>query len=59
MAVQTQRLTLDIVGLTAFSHDFGECDAIARWVGREGRALEVGVGWVLGRGGGGGGWVGW
>lgn len=30
VAVQTQRLTLDIVGLTAFSHDFGECDAIAR-----------------------------
>lgn len=30
VAVQTQRLTLDVVGLTAFSHDFGECQAIAR-----------------------------
>lgn len=31
VAVQTQRLTLDVVGLTAFSHDFQECDAIVRW----------------------------
>lgn len=30
VAIQTQRLTLDCVGLTAFSHDFGEVDAIAR-----------------------------
>ncbi|KAL4419812.1 hypothetical protein ABPG75_006910 [Micractinium tetrahymenae] len=30
VAVQTQRLTLDVVGLTAFSHNFGECGAIAR-----------------------------
>lgn len=30
LAVQAQRLTLDVVGLTAFSHDFGQCDAITR-----------------------------
>lgn len=24
VSLQTQRLTLDVVGLTAFSHDFGE-----------------------------------
>lgn len=30
VAVQMQRLTLDVVGLTAFSHDFGECAAIDR-----------------------------
>ncbi|PRW33565.1 cytochrome P450 [Chlorella sorokiniana] len=30
VAIQTQRLTLDCVGLTAFSHDFGEVEAIAR-----------------------------
>lgn len=32
VAVQVQRLALDVVGLTAFSHDFGQADAIARWV---------------------------
>jgi hypothetical protein len=31
VALQTQRLTLDIVGLTAFSHDFGQVRA-ACWV---------------------------
>lgn len=30
VAIQTQRLTLDCVGLTAFSHDFGEVEAIVR-----------------------------
>ena len=30
VAVQTQRLTLDVVGLTAFSHDFQQCAQIAR-----------------------------
>jgi hypothetical protein len=30
VAVQMQRLALDVVGLTAFSHDFGECAAIER-----------------------------
>eukprot|EP00887_Chlorella_sp_A99_P004562 scaffold84.g4562.t1 len=30
VAVQTQRLTLDVVGLTAFSHNFQQCDQIAR-----------------------------
>eukprot|EP00240_Pyramimonas_obovata_P000733 CAMPEP_0118932954 /NCGR_PEP_ID=MMETSP1169-20130426/10801_1 /TAXON_ID=36882 /ORGANISM="Pyramimonas obovata, Strain CCMP722" /LENGTH=583 /DNA_ID=CAMNT_0006875663 /DNA_START=463 /DNA_END=2215 /DNA_ORIENTATION=+ len=30
VAVQMQRLTLDIVGLVAFSHNFGQLDAMAR-----------------------------
>jgi len=30
VAVQMQRLTLDIVGMVAFSHDFGQLDAMAR-----------------------------
>lgn len=40
VAVQTQRLTLDVVGLTAFSHDFGECQAIARDVGGRAQPSE-------------------
>ena len=30
MAVQTQRLTLDIVGLVAFSHDFRQAELTRR-----------------------------
>lgn len=30
VAVQTQRLTLDVVGLVAFSHDFGQTERIRR-----------------------------
>jgi hypothetical protein len=30
VATQTQRLTLDIVGLTAFSHDFKQTERVAR-----------------------------
>lgn len=35
VALQTQRLTLDVVGLTAFSHDFGQTAQISREHGRQ------------------------
>jgi hypothetical protein len=31
VATQTQRLTLDVVGLVAFSHDFGQTERIRRY----------------------------
>lgn len=47
VAVQAQRLTLDVVGLTAFSHDFGQTDVIARWAGwgRAGRIWRAVACW--------------
>lgn len=32
VSLQTQRLTLDVVGLVAFSHDFQETQQIQWWV---------------------------
>jgi hypothetical protein len=45
VATQTQRLTLDVVGLTAFSHDFRQTQRVADdLAGAAGDATKVGRG---------------